>query len=496
MNLLEARKLFVQHTGLYQLVGTKEVDGIKEPDYTVDNGADVYINEACRQLSEFMQIARLVKSKNFVLPAGATTLETPDLITVKQVRYALAEGGLMFPCLKSYDWVSQNILVAAIALVATACGPEFTCLGPIQQHTEQLPWGTPSPFSVEHVVGGTFDTPLDWTVLLGLIGQGKLYTSGAAFSATSNATIALDAGSYTFSVDVEDTNLGNSIGAALSGDADITVLPLTNNPGTNTLTHTFTVDSAGDYTLVISGDGPGAGLGIVIDNVSIKSSALEQGWNYDSDTWSFSGGIFTQLVQGSNADSIAYFSPDALLEGQKIKVDFTTTQLLRPTGLAVQFSLLTDGVISESGEVQILTAGGNPFAQVDIEYANFITISTVDAEGYYLWTGQVSAVSLVIEDPLSLTSERGLHFYPPSLTELNVQVDGWWYFPKLVSNADENYWLKHHGVLVVHSAQWIRDNVVLNFDATTTIGRLVLATRQQLANLDTKQEIAYHGEEI
>jgi hypothetical protein len=490
MNLMEARRLFVQHTGLYQLVGTKEVGGIKEPDYTVDNGADVYINEACRQLSEFMQIPRLVKSRNFVLPAGDTVLEAPDLITLKQVRFPLTDGGLMFPCLKSYDWVSQNVLSAAIALVATACGPEFTCIGPVPYEVRPIPWGTPVPFGTEYVVNGGFSSSAGWTLNSATIAGGVLTGTGP-FSVHSSASMALTAGSYTFRIDVTDPGGGTFLGVSLSGAESVTILSNTSNPGTGTRTISVSIATGGNYTLLLSGGGA-----LVIDNVSLMDRSIATGWSYEPPSWTFEDATFVLEDIGVNLGSVYYKQEESWAEGQKLKVMFDTTQINAPSGLFCQFLLVEDGQIEEAGEVQILVAGGNNVLVSDLDESNAIVISAPIEEGYFQWAGAINCVSVLAPIPLSLSSERGLHFYPPSLTALNIQAEGWWYFPKLVDNDDENYWLKHHGVLVVHSAQWIRDNVVLNFDSTTTIGRLVLATRQQLANLDTKQELAYYGEDI
>lgn len=69
MNKRALREAFVKHSGRYDLVGSKTVDGERMPDYDVDDGADYYVDAAVKLLSKEVLSTRNIR--HFIKTATA-----------------------------------------------------------------------------------------------------------------------------------------------------------------------------------------------------------------------------------------------------------------------------------------------------------------------------------------------------------------------------------------------------------------------------------------
>lgn len=85
MNRLQLREAFVKQSGRYNLVGSKTVLGERMPDYTVDDGADRYVDEAIRMLESEVLTTRNLRHYIRTATADFPGVAIPNIIHVKQV---------------------------------------------------------------------------------------------------------------------------------------------------------------------------------------------------------------------------------------------------------------------------------------------------------------------------------------------------------------------------------------------------------------------------
>ncbi len=89
MDLLDVRKTFVKQAGRYDLVGAEELDGVLVPDYTVDNGANYYINKAHKYLDDKIRVSNQRIHRTFTVAAEQYWLPVTNALAVHDV---LVEG--------------------------------------------------------------------------------------------------------------------------------------------------------------------------------------------------------------------------------------------------------------------------------------------------------------------------------------------------------------------------------------------------------------------
>lgn len=115
MNLLELRTAFVRQCGHMNLVGVQKYNsqtGLPDPDgddvgpdYSVDNGADYYINRAMKQLSRNMLTPRTKQLRRYTPEVGQTVILDPDIpITLS----AVTQGNELLPLLDAASILYYN----------------------------------------------------------------------------------------------------------------------------------------------------------------------------------------------------------------------------------------------------------------------------------------------------------------------------------------------------------------------------------------------------
>ncbi len=85
MNKRSLREAFVKHSGRYDLVGSKTVDGENMPDYDVDNGADYYVDAAIKLLSKEVLSTRNIRHFIKTATAAFPGASIPNITHVDQV---------------------------------------------------------------------------------------------------------------------------------------------------------------------------------------------------------------------------------------------------------------------------------------------------------------------------------------------------------------------------------------------------------------------------
>jgi hypothetical protein len=208
----------------------------------------------------------------------------------------------------------------------------------------------------------------------------------------------------------------------------------------------------------------------------------ELSWSRSSDTPGFlpAAGILALLNVGRLVAAGARISVDVEIDSGTFSLGVMDSS----GGINTSSQTYVDG-LTESGTVEIT-------AKFPWDTVAFLGIMKFADPPPRVSAGKVTKVEVTLEGFAS----RELVVIPPANKGTLLRVSGWWKPSPLVVNEDSNYWTREHPMLVAYSAQWIRDNVQLNFDTNTTIGRLLNETRRKLSNLDVKQEMIYHGKSL
>ena len=96
MNRVQLRTELVKRTGRYSLVGTKTISDTFYPDYTVDAGADAFLDSAVRRLDE--QVSIRLNKRKFVasLTAEQELVAVPRLRSIASVQHQLPDAAPVF----------------------------------------------------------------------------------------------------------------------------------------------------------------------------------------------------------------------------------------------------------------------------------------------------------------------------------------------------------------------------------------------------------------
>lgn len=101
MNLQELRERVVKQCGRTNLVGfTTDVDGIRVPDYSVDNGADEFINSAIETLSNEIKTQDNLEHFTATIDGDAAGIAVPGFLQASK-RGVNLDG-------EPLDWVKQQ----------------------------------------------------------------------------------------------------------------------------------------------------------------------------------------------------------------------------------------------------------------------------------------------------------------------------------------------------------------------------------------------------
>lgn len=84
MNLQELRERFVKMVGNNNLVGRRTSGGVTTVDYSVDNGADFYINEGVRVLDEILPWPGSYRREELDLDSGEYSISVPRLRSIEK----------------------------------------------------------------------------------------------------------------------------------------------------------------------------------------------------------------------------------------------------------------------------------------------------------------------------------------------------------------------------------------------------------------------------
>ena len=107
MNLQELRQAVVRQSGRTDLVGyTLDVDGIREPDFTADNGVDRFINSAIKTLSQEIKTQDNIQHFTVTVDGDAAGIAIPGFLQAE--RRGVSLDGIELTWIKQQDIRAYN----------------------------------------------------------------------------------------------------------------------------------------------------------------------------------------------------------------------------------------------------------------------------------------------------------------------------------------------------------------------------------------------------
>jgi hypothetical protein len=506
MNLQQMRERAIRQTGRYDLCGVKSVNGIDEPDFTVDRGMDYFLNEAQRWLDENVapDICDSVESTKITNVWPVVSI--PDIRKLDRAELKGASDNIpvSVPIVSYSDYVRRKDFGDSNPCLVSLPGRSNR----LKQAHELLPFTRLNDTVVQQSDtagedGWFLDNETD-----SLNGNGEL-----VITVSAGATIKFN---------FESTKYHGIILAELDSTANVSVaISSDNNIDRNG------APSYQPYNIVLANLPKTIGLRfgilakpityITITNNGTQDLVITNPRVYDSDTYEISCDVEyypdSEILCVSNSTFYGGYSGVActlnnikLSEVTHAYVSLAVEKIskLDANGVSAKLSLINSPNLSSLYDIT-----GVGYYRIPVEVPRFVSNSAAFALynsiiGLLLTNAKVDisefTVSLVsgdIESVYSIASpHRSWMIYPAPSENKIVTIHCSRYSPELKDNSDESHWSMLRPGAVVNVAQMIIEGVHLNPDVNRTLRTLVAELQRALAAPSIHAEISAAGHSI